>query len=323
MSSDFSNLLPQTIFEAFDAQGLTASGALFPLNSYENRVYEVGLDDSSSLIAKFYRPNRWSLATLKDEHRFMEVLKEAELPIVNPISLNTPVASCPTLGQIKGYYYCLYPKFKGREHADLSMDDRKWLGRTLARLHNVGETLACPDRLFLDPQSYGYDQIHKILNHNMLPDDLKSHLETTLEQTLNLIDPYFETELDYIPLHGDCHLGNVLWNAHGLHLVDFDDMVNAPPIQDMWMLFHGNDYEMAQQKEAFFEGYNVFRDFDDSTFILTEPLRTLRMIRHAAWIGDRYQEEIFKRTFPYFGERKYWEELLLALKEQISLLQQN
>lgn len=319
---DFSNLLPDTLFAAAEEQGYKPDGRLFPYNSYENRVYEIGVEDHEPLIAKFYRPGRWSLDALKDEHLFMDKLYEEGLPVVPALPLKKAIPGCPSLSKIDNISYCFYEKFKGREHDDLSLDDRKYLGRTLARLHNVGENFEAPHRMILDPKTYGFDNMELILQQSWPPDDLKILLETLLEQSLALIEDYFARPWEYFAVHGDCHMGNVLWNSHGLHLVDFDDMVIAPPIQDLWMLFHGTEGEINQQKEAFFSGYETFREFDYNSFMLTEPLRVLRMIRHTAWVGERYNEEIFKRSFTYFNQRKYWEELVLTLKEEISLLQE-
>ena len=318
----FSNLLPDTIFDAVNEQGLVPTGTLFALNSYENRVYEIHLEDHDPIVAKFYRPGRWSDQAIGDEHRFIKALGEVEIPVVEPLPLKKHLPSLSTLGKFEGYYFAFFPKFRGREHPDITNDDRKWLGRTLARLHNVGEFFKAPHRLCLDPQTYGYQSLDYILRQTFIPDDLKSNLESILLGNLKQIEPFFERNLKTIALHGDCHPGNILWNPQGPHLLDFDDMVVAPPVQDLWMLFHGSEEEKREQKKAFFEGYRMFRDFDESTFVFTEPLRTLRMIRHAAWIGQRYEEPAFQRAFPYYEERRYWEEFSLSMKEQWALLQE-
>ncbi len=317
----FSQLLPKTIFDACFAQGFHPTGALFPLNSYENRVYEIGLEDHDPIVAKFYRPGRWSADAIAEEHRFINACAAAEIPVVEPQVLQQHLPHCYTLGQSGNFYYTFYPKFRGREHQEITNEDRKWLGRLLARLHNVGEFFKARHRICLDPESYGYASLDFILEQPFLPEDLLENLESCLVQSLELLEPYFHQDLQLIAVHGDCHPGNILWNLQGPHLLDFDDMIIAPAIQDLWMLFHGNRVEMEEQRQAFFEGYETFRKFDDGSFILTEPLRTLRMIRYAAWIGQRYEEEAFKKAFPYYRERRYWEEFLLSIKEQIGLLQ--
>lgn len=317
----FQNLLPDLIFESVQKQGYQPTGALIPLNSYENRVYQIPLEDHETIVGKYYRPGRWSIEALCDEHRFVNALVEVEIPVIQALSLKDPLPESDKLGKIGDYYYSLYPKFRGREHADITNEDRKWLGRTLGRLHNVGEFFQPKDRLTLNPQTYGDSSLEFILSQKFLPEDLKESIEKCLIQSLELLKPFFKEELKVITVHGDCHPGNILWNQEGPHLLDFDDMVVALPIQDLWMLFHGSKEEMKEQKEAFFEGYHVFREFDKKTFVLTEPLRTLRMMHHAAWIGKRYQEPAFQRAFPYYEQRRYWEEFLLSIKEQISLLQ--
>jgi len=318
----FANLLPNTIFDAVSEQGLVPTGTLFSLNSYENRVYEIHLEDHDPIVAKFYRPGRWSAQTIADEHRFLKKLEEVEIPVVVPLPLKKSASLLPTLGQSGEYPFAFFPKFRGREHADITNDDRQWLGRTLGRLHNIGEVFKAEHRLRLNPETYGYASLDYILKQTFIPGDLKTNLETILKAVLKRIEPFFPPGLKMIALHGDCHPGNILWNVQGPHLLDFDDMVVAPPVQDLWMLFHGSEEEKAEQREAFFKGYRMFRDFDEHSFRLTEPLRSLRMIRHAAWIGQRFEEPVFQKAFPYYRESRYWEQFLLSMKEQLSLLQE-
>ena len=318
----FKDLLPDIIFETASCQGYQPTGALFPLSSYENRVYEIGVEEGEPIIAKYYRTGRWSVGAIADEHHFIEALAEAEIPVVSPLVLKKPISALSTLAQYQDLYYSFYPKFRGRERAEYTLDDLRWLGRSLGRLHNIGETFRAKHRLHLNPQTFGYDSLEFILNHNDVPDELKSKLELHLEQALELCEPYFTPQLKIITVHGDCHPGNILWNQVGPYLLDFDDMVIAPPVQDIWMLFNGTADEKQKQREAFFEGYEIFREFDYSTLKLTEALRTLRMIRHAAWIGQRYEESAFKIAFPYYKERRYWEAYLQEIREQIALLQE-
>jgi Ser/Thr protein kinase RdoA (MazF antagonist) len=319
---NFSELLPKTIFDSVFAQGLHPTGALFPLNSYENRVYEIGVEDHEPIVAKYYRPGRWSVEAIAEEHMFIDACAVAEIPVVAPLPLQQHVSQLNTIGQTGELFYTFYPKFRGREHQEITNEDRQWLGRTLARLHNVGEFFKTKHRLHLTPETYGYESLDFILDQPFLPDDILDSLETCLVQSLELLEPYFYESLPMIAVHGDCHPGNILWNPEGPHLLDFDDMIIAPPVQDLWMLFNGDAAEVEEQRNAFFDGYETFREFDYDTFVLTEPLRTLRMIRYAAWIGQRYEEAAFQRAFPYYQERRYWEEFLLSIKEQISLLQE-
>ncbi len=321
----FAHLLPKVIIESLRSQGLTPTGALLPFNSYENRVYQIPLEDRDPVIAKFYRPGRWSAAAIADEHRFVSALLEHDIPVVAPLALRMHRPEIESLGDTLGpdpILYALYPKFRGRERDELTNDDRKWLGRTLARLHTVGSRLKHKHRLELTPDTYGYDSLEFILKQSFLPGDLLESIEAHLLQALDLLTPAFDQDMEWIPVHGDCHLGNILWNDDGPYLVDFDDTVVAPPVQDVWMLFSGDRDSLKREQDAFFEGYTVFRPFDLDTLSLAEPLRTLRMIRHAAWIGMRYDDPAFQKAFPYYEERRYWEKFLLEIKEQISLLQE-
>jgi Ser/Thr protein kinase RdoA (MazF antagonist) len=319
----FSELLPRVIFETVTRQGFRPTGVLFPLNSYENRVYEIGIEGQNPLVGKYYRPGRWSAKAIAEEHAFLEALAEHEIPVVPSLKLREHLPECEALASTGEIYYAFYPKFRGREHAEITLDDLKWLGRTLGRLHNIGAKFKAPHRIALNPQSYGYESLDYILTLPFVPSDLLKNIEIYLRQALDKLEPFFASKMETILVHGDCHPGNLLWNPEGPHLLDFDDMLHAPPVQDIWMLFYGTEEEMMRQKEAFFSGYEIFREFDYSTLRLAEPLRTLRMIRHTAWIGKRHQEPIFQKSFPYYRERRYWEDFLLSMKEQIALLQES
>jgi Ser/Thr protein kinase RdoA (MazF antagonist) len=324
----FDHLLPEIIFGTAEEQGYRPTGVLFPLNSYENRVYEIGIEDEeggkpTALVAKYYRPGRWREETIAEEHRFVAALNEAEIPVVAHLPLKRHLPKTPTLARtVDGIFYALFPKFRGREHAEILNDDRRWLGRHLARMHNLGASFPAKHRLHLTPEIYGRHSLAFILTQEFLPPDLKQSIETHLQKALELTEPHFKRDWRSILVHGDCHPGNILWNKDGPHLLDFDDMVVAPAVQDVWMLFNGSEDEKREQKKVFLEGYEVFRPFDEASLVLSEPLRTLRLIRHAAWIGQRYEEPAFQRAFPYYRERRYWEEYLQGIKEQISLLQE-
>ncbi len=318
----FSHLLPETILQAVQQQGLQPTGVFYPLNSYENRVYEIQLEDHDPIVAKFYRPGRWSAETIDEEHRFTRALAEAEIPVVEPLQLSFSIEGFPSLAKIEDIFYSFYPKFRGRQHADLSFEELGWLGRSLGRLHNVGENFKTKHRMQLSPETYGHKNVEFILTQPFLPKDLAGSIAACLKQAIQLVEIYFPKNIPSIPLHGDCHHGNILWGKEGPVLLDFDDMVIAPPIQDIWMLFFGTKEEQREQQDAFFKGYETFREFDYDTLRLAEPLRTLRLIHHSAWIGRRYEEEIFQRAFPYYREHRYWEEFLQTMKEQIALLQE-
>lgn len=317
----FDSLLPETILDAVTHQGFAPTGSLMPLNSYENRVYEIAREDGDAIVAKFYRPERWTKAAIADEHRFLQALADTEVPVVQPVSLPDHLDKIPTLAQTGEFLYAVYPKFRGRCRDEILNEDRRWLGRTLARLHNIGEHFKAPHRMHLTPQTYGDQSLAFILTQDFLKPELKHNIESHLIRAIDLTRPFFTPTVKTFAVHGDCHPANVLWNKDGPYLLDFDDMVIAPPTQDVWMLFYGNDDEKSEQKKSFFEGYETFRPFDHSTLILAEPLRTLRMIRHAAWIGQRHNEPAFQRAFPYYKDERYWEQFLLGIKEQIALLQ--
>lgn len=318
----FQDLLPDFICDVMASAGHRPTGQLFQLNSYENRVYQIGVEASPPLVVKFYRPKRWTKAQIIEEHAVLNALHAAEIPVVKPLDLRAS-ADCPTLGYAHPYYYCLYPKFGGHEEADLSLERLQWLGRTLARVHVVTSRLPIAHRITLDADTYGQQQWQLLQQNDCLPQDLKPAFESIIAQCLHHVVQKFNLGWERFLVHGDCHLGNVLWNQLGPTLVDFDDAVIAPPVQDVWMLFWGDAHEQAAQKKAFFSGYEMFREFDEHSLVLTEALRTLRMIRHTAWIGQRFDEVIFQRAFAYYAERKYWEQFLLHLKEQLSLLQES
>lgn len=319
---EFQDLLPDFICDVVASCGFHPTGQLFQLNSYENRVYQVGLEKDPPLVIKFYRPNRWNELQLQEEHLILSELAKHEVPVVQPLEIKKNEL-CPSLGKAGSYYFCLYPKFGGHEEADLNAERFEWLGRTLARAHLVMSSLPIKHRLKLNAQTYGYDQLDSLFQNPWLPDDLWTAIEDMILTALSHIEKHFKNTDQVFAVHGDCHLGNVLWNKTGPTLVDFDDVVLAPSVQDMWMLFWGNADEKAEQQKQFLKGYELFREFDDHLWRLTESLRTLRMIRHTAWIGDRYEEPIFKKAFSYYHERKFWEEFLLNIKEQCSLLQES
>lgn len=318
----YAQLSPDVIFHAVEAQGFRPTGALFPLNSYENRVYELPLEEGDPIVAKFYRPGRWTVATIAEEHSFVWAAQELEIPTVAPLRLPRPLVSCESLGQHEGFYVAVYPKFRGREQVEHRPDDLRWLGRTLARLHNLGEHFRSQHRMHLTAQSYGADSIPIILGLPCIPEAQRPALTAQLPQAVQLAAARLDHGWPSFAIHGDCHHGNVLWNMNGPHLLDFDDMVIAPPVQDLWMLFHGDAEEQRAQREAFFSGYEIFRPFDPRSLILIEPLRTLRLIHHAAWLATRHAEPAFQGAFPYFTQARYWEEFAQHMREQIGVMQE-
>lgn len=307
---------------AVQDQGFRPTGVFYPLNSYENRVYEIQLEEHDPIVAKFYRPGRWSAEAIGEEHRFTRALADAQIPVLEPLMLSRPLEGFGSLGKMEGILYALFPKFRGRQHSDNTLDELERLGCSLGHLHKVGENFQVKHRMHLTPETYGYVNVEFLLSQAFLPKDLLDPLEDSLYSALEGVEDHFSEADPAIPLHGDCHHGNILWGRDGPVLLDFDDMLVAPPVQDFYMLFYGTPEEQQEQKRAFFAGYETFRTFDPKILYLAEPLRTLRLIHYSAWIGRRYEEEIFQRAFPYYRERRYWEEFLQTMKEQISLLRE-
>lgn len=316
----FSDLLPDFILQTAEANDYAPSGVLYPLSSYENRVYDIGLEGETSLIVKFYRPNRWPLEAIIEEHRVLGRLHEAEVPVICPLPLKDPLKSCATIAKSGAYYYAFYERFRGRHKDEFNSEDLKSLGKCLGQMHNVLEGIPIKHRPWLDVQSYGYDRLRYIQSQEFIEPDLKSSIEHHIKQALHHAERFFDTDFHVIPVHGDCHIGNILWTIDGPRFLDFDDFMIAPAAFDVWMLFSGSASEQAEQKRSFFSGYELYREFDHHSLRMSEAFRTLRMIHHAAWIGERYEEEAFKRAFPFYRERRYWEEFLLNIKEQIGLM---
>lgn len=322
LTGTFDSLLPEIIFQSVRNEGWYPSGRLICLNSYENRVYEIGLEDHEPVVAKFYRPGRWSLDQLVDEHRLVDFLSQNEFPVVGALPLAKSNPRCPTLAEQNGFYYSIYPKFRGREKDELFAEDRRWVGRLMGRLHRLTNSFKMTHRHRLDVHTYGHTSFKTLLSSPFLPADLKASIETIVQQALILTEKYFDKDTTLVPVHGDCHLGNILWNQAGPHFVDFDDCCLSYPIQDLWMMFVGNKDEQKKARDEILEGYHTFHTFDIRTLSLIEPLRTLRMLRYSAWIGERYDEPIFKKTFPYYSDHRYWEKFLQDMREQIALLQE-
>lgn len=323
----FFALTPDKILDAVEAAGIQCSGRVLPLNSLENRVYEVELeiDDPSTLrtpserfrIAKFYRPGRWTAEQILEEHQFLADLVEDEIPAVAPI----PFPDGSTLKQCgeTGIWFCLFPKIGGRVIHELNPAQLAQMGRLLARLHNVGAVRQCEHRIHLTPSSYGHNNLQVCLAEAIIPDHLAKPYEELVGRILTIISPWFE-EAPYQRIHGDCHNGNLLWGSNGPFLVDFDDMVSGPPVQDIWLLLPGRDEDTLRQRRALLEGYEQMRPFDYSTLRLIEPLRTLRMIHFATWIGKRLSDPAFPHAFPDYGTERYWRELMQDLFEQLDLI---
>jgi Ser/Thr protein kinase RdoA (MazF antagonist) len=319
VTPDFYRLEPDTILSALDQFRLATDGRLLALNSYENRVYQVGLEDGRFVIAKFYRPERWSDAQILEEHQFTHELVEAELPVAAPLAFDGQ-----TLLEHAGYRFALYPRLPGRAPELDRPEHLKQIGRLLARIHNVSALRPFQARPRFGVAEFGEEPARFLLGENWLPSELRPAYETLTRDLLAGIRACFARAGDVanLRLQGDCHPGNVLWAADGPWLVDFDDARQGPAIQDLWMFLSGDRDYMRARLGDLLEGYCAFREFDARELNLVEALRSLRMLYHAAWIARRWEDPAFPRAFPWFNSNRYWEEHLLSLREQLALVQE-
>ncbi len=315
----FVRLTPDTVIEAVEALGLRSDGRILALNSYENRVYQVGLEDAEPVVAKFYRPGRWSVPTILEEHEFALELVAAEIPVVAPTAHEGR-----TLFELEGFHYCVYPRRGGRWPEFAGADDRMWMGRFLARIHLVGGQRRFQHRPTLNWQSMGRDSARYLLEQGWLPEHLETAYDSLARDLLRIIEQRFAevTPCRLLRLHGDCHPGNVLWTDAGPHFVDLDDCMTGPAVQDLWMLLSGSEEDVSRQLGDLLEGYGQFADFDTRELLLVEPLRTLRMMHYAAWLARRWDDPAFPRAFPWFEEPRYWERHVLDLREQLAAIEQ-
>ena len=314
----FERLTPDLILDAVESVGLRCDGRLLALNSYENRVYQVGLEETAPVVAKFYRPARWSDAAILEEHAFAHELQQAEVPVVAPLA--GPGGA--TLHQHGGFRFALYPKRGGRA-PELDRDDvLRRMGTFLARLHAVGARGRFEARERLDVQGFGRDSLQWLLEAGVVPPDLEPAYRAVAGQALEAAQACFERAgaVAAIRLHGDCHAGNVLWTDDGPHFVDLDDARTGPAVQDLWMLLSGEAASQARQLGVVLEGYALFRRFDRAELHLVEALRTLRLMHYAAWLARRWDDPAFPASFPWFAGPRFWQDHVLALREQIALM---
>jgi len=315
----FYELKPDTVIDAVESIGYLSDGRIMALNSYENRVYQVGIDESEPLIAKFYRPQRWTDEQIGEEHRFMAQLVEQDLSVVAPIKSDTG----QTLFSYDDYRFSLFVRKGGRAPELEDPEHLFQLGNTLGRIHLAGQAEPFKHRPTLDIQSYGIDSTD-FISRELIPASLKAAYDSLTSDLLREIDAAFKRAGDvvYQRVHGDCHGGNILWRDDMPHFVDFDDARMAPAIQDLWMLLTGDRHQQELQLGEVIDGYNEFASFNPRELHLVEALRTLRMMNYAAWIGRRWEDPAFPMSFPWFNTERYWGEHLLELKEQFAKLQE-
>jgi Ser/Thr protein kinase RdoA (MazF antagonist) len=305
------------VLDALERVDLRGDGRLLALGSYENRVYQVYLEDGAPVVAKFYRPARWSDAEIAEEHAFVAELAEREIPVVAPRGL-----AGRTLNEHSGFRFAVYPRRGGRPPELEDPETLEWIGRFIGRIHAVGATKPFAERPSIDIASFGVEPRDWLLAHDFIPPDLLDAWRSVVDLALASVRRCYERASDVraIRLHGDCHAGNVLWTAEGPHFVDFDDSRTGPAIQDLWMLLSGDRTAMTRQLMDVLAGYEDFADFDRRELALVEALRTLRLIHYSAWLARRWGDPAFPAAFPWFNTHRYWQDRILELKEQVALM---
>lgn len=319
-ATPYAGLTPDRVLDAVDSTGLRCDGRLLTLNSFENRVYQLGLEDGGQVVAKFYRPNRWSDAAIREEHAFTLELAAREIPAVPP-----KVIDGETLFAHDGHRFAVFPRQGGRAPEFDREETLEWMGRFLGRIHAVGAIADFAARPELDIASFGDEPRDFILDRGFVPDELADVWAGVVDQALEGVERAYERAGDVrtLRLHGDCHQGNVLWTDEGPHFVDFDDARTGPAMQDLWMLLSGEPEAMGRQLGQLLRGYEQFREFDDRELHLVEALRTLRLIHYSGWIARRWDDPAFPAAFPWFGTPRYWQDRILELREQIALLDES
>ena len=319
----FANLSPDLIADAVEAAGFASDGRILALGSYENRVFQVGVEGSEPVVAKFYRPGRWSDAAIAEEHAFARELAAAEIPVIAPFELpRGGVLGEGPVAVFDGYRFAIYPRRGGQWPELGTEDDRQWIGRFLGRIHAVGAARRFEHRPRLSPQAMGRESVAFLLDGEFVADYIRHRYERVTSELLDEVEARFARagDLRCLRIHGDCHRNNVLWTDAGPHFVDLDDCMMGPAIQDLWMLLAGRPDEVRAQLRDILEGYAKFADFDPVETALIEPLRSLRMVHYAAWLARRWHDPAFPRAFPWFGEARYWERHVAELEEQLSAL---
>lgn len=314
----YRELTPDVVLDAVDAAGFATDGRVLALNSYENRVYQVGVEDAAPVVVKFYRPGRWSDAAILEEHAFALELAAAEIPVVAPL-----VRDGATLLAHAGFRYAVFPRRGGRWPDLERREEREWMGRFLGRLHRVGGARRFEHRPTLAIEWLARESAARILDDDWLPDYLVARYRDVVDEIVERVETRFEiaAPLRTFRIHGDCHRGNVLWTDGGPHFVDLDDCMTGPAVQDLWMLLAGTSAEQAAQLRDLLEGYEQFATFDRTELVLVEPLRALRMVHYAAWLARRWEDPAFPQAFPWFGTPRYWEEHVRQLAEQLEALE--
>ena len=315
----YEKLTPDLVLDAVEACGYLSDARILALNSYENRVYQVGIEGSSPLIAKFYRPERWTNEQIIEEHEFTQALKDLEISVVPPMLDDEG----KTLREFAGFRFSLYLRQGGHAPNLDDFDALLSLGRTLGRIHALGKARLFTHRPTLNIQSFARDSYDYLLANDFIPASLKIAYQTLGADLISRCEAVF-SRVKYTPirLHGDCHPGNILWRDEAPHFVDFDDARNGPAIQDLWMLLSGEREQQTAQLSEVLDGYQEFCDFDFAELPLIEALRTLRIMHYSAWLARRWTDPAFPHHFPWFNSERYWAEHILELREQLAALQE-
>jgi len=316
-SSDapYTELSPQTVLDAIEAVDYRCDGRVLALNSYENRVYQIGIEEGEPLVAKFYRPARWSDAAIREEHAFAGELAAQEIPVVAPL-----LRGGISLHVHRGFRYAVFPRRGGRWPELGVSDDREWVGRFLGRIHAVGRAARFQERTRLSMEDLGRKARDFVLEGGWMPDYLATKYADVTDELLDEIEARAAGWGGAVlgRILGDCHRGNILWTDRGPHFVDLDDCLTGPAVQDLWMLLSGGREEMRTELHDLLKGYEQFLPFERSEIALIEPLRALRMIHYSAWLARRWHDPAFPRAFPWFAEPRYWEDHYRALDDQLA-----
>ena len=316
---DFSALSPDLIIDGLESAGFSVDSGLLPLNSYENRVYQFHDDNLVKYVTKFYRPQRWQLKQIHEEHDFSFELAEQELPIVAPLKVNGR-----SLFEYQGYHFAVFPCRGGRIFEVDNLNQLEWMGRFIARIHAVSSQNNFQHRPNFNTDELLLQARESIITSNYVPKSLTTPFFTILDQVIAVAaEQYLPAQhTKQIRLHGDCHAGNILWRDEGPHFVDLDDCRTGPAIQDLWMMLSGDRQQQLLQLDTLLMGYEEFFTFESDQLYLIESLRTMRLVNYMAWLCKRWQDPAFPLNFPWFNTEKYWEQQILMLKEQMSALQQ-
>jgi Ser/Thr protein kinase RdoA (MazF antagonist) len=328
LKNAFYSLDPSTVLNAVE-QSLNLSsrperrctGRLLALNSIENRVFAFDLEDGTEMVAKFYRPARWTQTQILEEHAFLKELRQAEVPVISPLSFEKSSINCETLSQTKeGIYFTVFPKVRGRLRDELFDEDIPVLGRLLARLHQVGSRFEVKTRPTLSVEKWVEDSLDFLCEHPLAQSPMAQRYIQLVEESLDTLYDRFDDVGPMHAIHGDCHGGNILWNENGPYFTDFDDFILGPPVQDLWMIFRSRGKEEEKRRELFIEAYEEHREFNKPSLSSIETLRSLRMIHYSAWIARRWEDPSFAQIFMNYGQDSWWREEYQALYETLEVL---